>query len=144
MIIIGSDHRGYQMKEHIKTILMGEDVAPILDAGTHGLESVHYPEVAQIVCEVMLDQHKPHYGILICGSGIGIAMAANRYGRIRAATCRTATDAKMTRRHNDANVLCIGADATKFKHVEDIVLTFLRTEFEGGRHQTRVDMLGAI
>lgn len=152
-IAIGSDHRGFKYKQHIINLLTGRSIGfattYIFDAGTHSsATSVDYPLIAHDVADaILLDEHKR--GILICGSGIGVCMAANRYRGIRAATCRTQQDAIAARRHNAANVLCIGTDFTPLSEVESIVQGFLRSTFdghkEGGeRHMNRVELMDTL
>ena len=141
-IYIGADSAGYSLKEEIKQHLneMGYEVC---DKGTDSDASCHYPIFASAVCEeVQKDENS--YGILVCGTGIGMSMCANKYNGIRAAVCGDTFSAKMTRRHNDANVLCIGARVIGALLAMDIVDIFLENEFEGGRHATRVDMMSDI
>ena len=142
-IIIGADSAGYTLKEYIKTHLvdMGYEVS---DMGTDSEQSCHYPIFASKVCEGVLAASGDAFGILICGTGIGMSMCANKYKGIRAALCSDTFSAKMTRRHNDANVLCMGARVIGPCLAEDIVDIFLENEFEGGRHKTRVDMMTDI
>ena len=113
------------------------------DVGTYSKDSVHYPIYAKAVCE-SVQQKKCDYGILLCSTGIGMSMAANKYKGIRAALCSDTYSAKFTRLHNNANVLCIGALVTGTGLAKEIADIFLSTEFEGGRHQTRVDMVMEI
>jgi ribose 5-phosphate isomerase B len=152
-IAIGSDHRGFKHKQHIIDLLTGRSVGfkakYIFDVGTHSsASSVDYPVIAHDVADAILhDEHK--LGILICGSGIGVCMAANRYRGIRAVTCREQLDAVMARKHNNANVLCIGADFTPLHDVESIVQGFLRATFEGHkeggeRHMKRVELMDTL
>ncbi len=137
-VVIGSDHRGYELKEIIIGLLEN-DGYKVIDVGCEGTESVNYPDYAHKLAEYVSPARK---GILICGSGIGVCMAANRHTHVRAATCRDVMDAKMTRMHNDANVLCIGADSTTTQLMAlEMVDVFLETEFEGGRHEKRVQMI---
>ena len=142
-IIIGADSAGYTLKEYIKKHLLdaGYEVS---DMGTDSEESCHYPIFASKVCEGVLEADGGAYGILICGTGIGMSMCANKYNGIRAALCADTFSAKMTRRHNDANVLCMGARVIGPCLAEDIVDIFLENEFEGGRHKVRVDMMADI
>ena len=142
-IIIGADSAGYTLKEYIKKHLLdaGYEVS---DMGTDSEESCHYPLFASKVCEGVLEADGGAYGILICGTGIGMSMCANKYNGIRAALCADTFSAKMTRRHNDANVLCMGARVIGPCLAEDIVDIFLENEFEGGRHKVRVDMMADI
>lgn len=143
IIYIGADSAGYTLKEHIKGILQSEGLK-VIDCGTDSEESCHYPVFASKVCEGVLSEGEQAYGILICGTGIGMSMCANKYNGIRAAVCADTYSAKMTRRHNDANVLCIGARVTGVCLAEDIVASFLENEYEGGRHAIRVAMMSDI
>ena len=137
---IGSDHRGEELKGHIIRILdrMGYEIINVDVPRVDG--SIDYPDPAHAVA-TLVAANKVRYGILICGSGIGVCIAANRHPGVRAATCRTEEDAEMTRLHNNANVLCIGADVTKPTDVPRIVTQFIHTHFEGGRHKRRVDKI---
>ena len=116
----------------------------VIDCGTDSADSCHYPEFASKVSESVLSDLEGSYGILICGTGIGMSMCANKYKGIRAALCGDTYSAKMTRRHNDANVLCMGARVIGGGAACELVDVFLSTEFEGGRHQRRVDQIMAI
>lgn len=136
---IASDHAGYELKSTLIAALreMGMDV---VDFGTDGPDSVDYPDFADALAEAIAAGRAAR-GILICGTGIGIAMAANRHRHIRAATCHNTTDARLARQHNDANVLALGARTTGPEVAEDCVRTFLDSSFEGGtnpRHARRV------
>ncbi len=142
-IYIGADSAGYTLKEHIKELLQARGLE-IIDCGPDSDASCHYPVFASKVCEGVLASGDAAYGILICGTGIGMSMCANKYNGIRAAVCSDTFSAKMTRRHNDANVLCIGARVTGMCLAEDIVDIFLENEFEGGRHAIRVGMIDDI
>lgn len=138
-IAIASDHAGFEVKEEIKRLLLGSgfDVA---DLGTDGLESVDYPDFANAIAEALADGRAAR-GVLICGTGIGISIAANRHKHVRAARCCDATDARLAREHNDANVLVLGSRTSGLETARDCVRMFLETGFEGGRHQRRVDKL---
>ena len=142
-IIIGADSAGYTLKEYIKNYLAAKGYG-ITDMGTDSEASCHYPVFASKVCEGVLEAGGAAYGILICGTGFGMSMCANKYKGIRAELCGDTFSAKMTRRHNDANVLCMGARVIGACLAEDIVDSFLENEFEGGRHKTRVDMMTEI
>ncbi len=136
-IVLGSDHAGIMLKEQIKSYLLEEGYF-ILDKGCYTSESCDYPDIAELVCREINSETK---GILVCGTGIGMSIKANRYNHIRCGLCTNELMAEMTRKHNDANVLAIGArildNDTSFK----IITKFLNTEFEGGRHQKRIDKL---
>ena len=136
IIALGADHGGFQLKEKIKEHLI-EKGHEILDLGSHSEESVDYPEFGRAVGEAVLDE-KANYGIIVCGTGIGISISANRIKGVRAALCTDSTMAKLTRQHNDANVLALGARIIGDVLALDIVDTFLATEFEGGRHAIRI------
>ena len=142
-IFIGADSAGFTLKEHLKRHIaeLGYDVT---DFGTDSEDSCHYPIFASRVCEAVNTAPDTSYGILVCGTGIGMSMCANKYHGIRAAVCSDTFSAKMTRRHNDANVLCMGARVIGSCLAEDIVDIFLENEFEGGRHKIRVDMMTDI
>ena len=141
-IAIGCDHGAYELKEAIKAYLTEQGVT-VDDKGTYSKDSVHYPLYAKAVCKD-LQAKSVDFGILLCSTGIGISIAANKHKGIRAALCSDVYSAKFTRLHNDANVLCLGALVTGIGVAKMIVDTFLSTEFEGGRHQARVDMITAI
>jgi len=135
MIAIGSDHGGYRLKEEICRYLDDEGIA-YNDLGTYSEESCDYPEIAEKVCaDVVENQGK---GILVCGTGIGMSIAANKIKGIRAAVVWDEFTAEMARKHNDANVLCLGGRTTETGLALKIVDLFLKTELEGGRHERRV------
>lgn len=137
-ILIASDHAGFFLKKNLiqKLAELGYET---IDLGCDSAEkSVDYPDYAQKLCEKLKDG----FGILICGSGIGISIAANRFDKIRAALCHNVKSAKLSRAHNDANVLCLGARFTKEKSALAITKAFLTSKFEGGRHEQRVAKLG--
>ncbi len=137
-IAIGSDHAGYRLKEAlVRGVLSGHEV---LDLGTHSEESTDYPRYAFAVARAVA-RGEAEYGILICGTGIGMAMAASRVPGIRAATCANAYMARMARAHNDANVLCLGGRVVGVGLAEEIVRVFLSTPFEGGRHARRLKLI---
>lgn len=138
MIAIASDHAGYALKESIKQYLSGLSI-PYRDFGTNTTESCDYPLFADNVCNSIL-QRECSQGILVCGTGIGMSMAANRHRGIRAAVCTDEYCAKYTRLHNDANVLCLGARVVGEGLAQEIVQIFLSTPFEGGKHQKRIDL----
>ena len=142
MIAIGSDHGGYALKQEIMAYLKEKQIA-FEDFGCYSEESCDYPYIAQAVCEKILD-HSCEKGILICGTGIGISMAANKIKGIRAALCNDYFSAKYTRLHNDANVICLGGRTIGPGSACELVEVFLNTEFEGGRHQRRVDKVMAL
>ena len=140
-IAVGSVHAGYELKSVVVDYLnmKGYKVA---DCGCFSLESVDYPDYAQAVVKEILSE-RSQVGILICGTGIGVSIAANRYDGIRAAVCSSEELAEMTRKHNDANVLSIGARVfgDDIELIKSIIDKFLSTEFDGGRHEIRRDKL---
>ena len=138
-IAIGSDHRGYSLKERLKKLLSG-DGHEIVDVGTGSEDSADYPDYAIPVAEKTADGEVDR-GIVICGSGIGMSIAANKVAGARAALVRTVEDALMTRRHNDSNVLALSEASMEDEQLDEIVRVWLETEFEGGRHQRRVDKI---
>ena len=135
-VAIASDHAGFELKCALKETLaeMGYEV---LDLGTDGTDSVDYPDFADAVAQALAEGRSAR-GVLVCGTGIGMAIAANRHRHVRAALCHNATEARLARQHNDANVLAIGARTTGLEPARDCLRTFLETEFEGGRHARRV------
>ena len=139
-IFIGADSAGFYLKEEIKSYLISKGY-DVTDCGTDSDASCHYPIFAGAVCENVQKNLDTSYGILICGTGVGMSMCANKYRGIRAALCGDTFSAKMTRQHNDANVLCMGARVIGSCLAIDILDQFLTNEFEGGRHKTRVDMM---
>ena len=138
-IIIGSDHGGYNLKEAIVKHLEDKGV-DVLDVGTYSKESCDYPLIAKDVTKKVLSTNGTK-GILVCGTGIGICIAANKVRGIRAAHCTDTYSAKMTVQHNDANILCLGERVTGVGLALDIVDAWLDAKFEGGRHQKRIDMI---
>ena len=139
-ILLSSDHAGFDLKAELAQALT-ERGREIRDLGPGDRSSVDYPDRADILVEA-LRAGEGERGILICGTGIGIGIAANRHPDIRAATCHDVTTARLARAHNDANVLCLGARVVGVQVALDCVDAFLETPFEGGRHQRRVDKLG--
>lgn len=143
MIIgIGSDHGGYELKEGIKEYLVGEGIQ-VVDFGTDSLESVDYPDFARKVAEAVLNKEVDR-GILICGTGIGISIAANRIKGIRCALCSDTFSARMSREHNDANILAMGGRVVGLGLATDIVKAFITSDFEGGRHERRINKIDVI
>lgn len=138
-IPLACDHAGLPLKIALKAALEAEGHA-VSDLGTHGTESVDYPDFAAKVVHAVASGAAP-FGILVCGSGIGMAIAANRHPGIRAAVLHDSTEARLTRAHNDANIACVGARTIGVETALDAIRTFLATPFEGGRHQRRVDKL---
>ncbi len=141
-VAIGSDHAGFEIKEKLEEHLhaLGHEVE---DVGTHSSEPVDYPEPAEAVGRAVASG-KAERGVLVCGSGIGVAVAANKIDGVRAANVSDPELARMSRRHNDANVVTLGGRYLSEEVAIEIVETFLATEFEGGRHQRRVDKITAL
>lgn len=137
-LAIACDHGGYALKEAVKSRFADE--FDFIDLGAHSTDSVDYPEYGQAVAKAIIDGDVTR-GILICGTGIGISIAANRFPEVRAALCTDVTMARLTRLHNDANVLALGARIIGEETAFDIIDTFLTTEFEGGRHLGRIKKL---
>ena len=138
-IAIGSDHAGYDMKEAIKDQLQA-DGYDVIDMGTHDKNSCDYPDFAAAVAHAVAQGQAP-VGIIVCSTGIGVSMTANKVHGIRAALVHHAYEAEMTRRHNDANVLCLGARVTDDETAMKLVDKFLSTDYLGGRHDKRIAML---
>ncbi len=138
-IAIGCDHAGYELKEHLKAsgLLEGWTVK---DFGTNSKESTDYPDFAHPTAEAV-ESGDCAFGILICGSGNGVAMAANKHAGIRAALCWTGELAELARKHNNANMLCLASRFVEVETAENIVKRFLEAEFEGGRHLRRVQKI---
>jgi ribose 5-phosphate isomerase B len=141
-IAIASDHAALDLKSEIKKHLE-EQGFEVTDYGTYTPDSCNYPDYAEKVCDA-INEGKQDLGILVCGTGIGMSMAANKCKGIRAACCTDTFSARFTRLHNDANVLCMGARVIGAGLACDIADIFINTDFEGGRHQTRVDMVMAL
>ncbi len=138
-IAIASDHAGFELKSFIIKAL--EKKYELIDCGTNNDEnSVDYPDFANKVAEKIIKK-TANFGILICGSGVGISIAANRFKEIRAALCYNQKTAQLSRQHNDANIVCLGARMIKPENAIKIVEVFLRTNFEGGRHNQRIAKL---
>jgi len=141
-IAVGSDHRGFAVKENLVQLLkrLGHEV---IDCGTHDASSVDYPDIAAVVAR-QVSAAEVDRGILICGTGIGMCIAANKFPGVRAAPCHDDLSAEMSRRHNDLNLLCLSADMLGEKLIDRMVEIWLRTEFEGGRHARRVEKIGQL
>lgn len=142
MIALGSDHAGFALKEKIKQYF-DEKKIEYKDFGCYTPESFDYAVAASRACKAVV-RGECEKAILCCGTGIGISMAANKIKGIRAAACSNYFGAKLTRAHNDANVLCLGERVTGYGLALELVDVFLNTEFEGGRHQRRIDMISAL
>ena len=141
-IVIGSDHAGYNLKQKVKAHLESRGIE-VIDVGTDAPESCNYTVYAHALCEAVTGG-EASLGILVCGTGIGMSMAANKHKGIRAAACENTFSARMTRMHNNANVLCLGERVVGYGLACDMVDLFIDTPFEGGRHQARVDDINAL
>ena len=135
-ICIASDHAGYNLKEHIKDILIKNNL-PIIDLGPNNANSVDYPDYAKKLSK-RIKSKKSSVGILVCGSGTGMAISANKIKGIRAAVCYNSASTRLSRLHNNANIIALGSRLTKKRIVGKLVSIFLNTKFEGGRHLRRV------
>lgn len=138
-LTLASDHAGLPLKLALKAVLEAEGHA-VQDLGAHGPESVDYPDYAHAACAAVAEGRVP-FGILVCGSGIGMAIAANRRRGIRAAVLHDSTEARLTRAHNNANVACFGARTIGVETALDALRAFLATPYEGGRHDRRLAKL---
>jgi ribose 5-phosphate isomerase B len=142
-ITIGSDHGAVQLKEEVKMVLKEYGDVEVKDVGTFGTDSVDYPDIAEKVCGDVVSGNADR-GIVLCGTGIGISIAANKIKGIRCALCNDAFSAKMSRQHNDANVLAMGGRVLGFGPAGEIVRAFVEGKFEGGRHERRVNKIMAL
>jgi ribose 5-phosphate isomerase B len=136
LVALAADHGGYELKEQLKGELQSLNV-PILDLGTNSLQSVDYPDYAEAMAAVIRGGVAA-FGVLVCGTGIGISIAANRHPEVRAALVHDAFSARLARQHNDANVIVFGGRTIGIEIAKDCLKVFLATEFEGGRHARRV------
>ena len=144
-IVIGCDHAGYEIKQSVKdalytSLMKKDDTTRFHDVGCDSLDSVHYPEYGKTVADWVASKDAD-YGILICGTGIGMSIVANKIKRIRAALCHDVYTAMMARQHNNANILCMGARVVTPYQAINIANTFFETDFLGGRHEVRVKMI---
>lgn len=142
LVAIGSDHGGFNLKEEIKKMFVEQNIQ-FQDLGTHSAESIDYPEIAQKVGQAVISKECT-CGIIICGTGIGVSIAANKIKGIRAALCHDVFSAQMSREHNDANILTMGERVIGPGLACLIVSTWLQTEFAGGRHGRRVDKISQL
>ena len=138
-IVIGSDHAGYEYKEAIKLYLAKNNIE-IIDVGTDSLESCDYPDYAHAAARE-IENGNVEYGILLCGSAIGVSVTANKHQQIRAALCWENEIAKLSRQHNNANMICLPSRFVSLDDALEMIHTFLTTDFEGGRHQKRVEKI---
>ena len=139
IVALASDHAGVALKTDLVEWLGNNGFEP-LDLGPNSTDSVDYPDYADKIAD-SLQAGEAAFGVLVCGTGIGISIAANRHRHVRAALCSTSTDARLTRLHNDANVLALGARTMGTEVALDCLKAFLETEYEGGRHQRRIDKM---
>jgi ribose 5-phosphate isomerase B len=139
VVAVAADHAGVSLKDTLADELRGAG-AEVIDLGTDGAESVDYPDYGAAMAQAIADG-RAAMGVVVCGTGIGISIAANRNPAVRAARCANTTDARLARAHNDANVLALGARTTGVEVATDCLHVFLTTAFEGGRHRRRVDKL---
>jgi ribose 5-phosphate isomerase B len=136
IISIGSDHAGYRHKEAIKAMLVG-DGHDVRDVGTFGTESVDYPDYGVAAARMVADG-TAQFGVVVCGSGVGISIAANKVNGVRCSNCTSVEMARLSRQHNNCNMVAVGERLVELPVALDIVRTFLSTDFEGGRHEGRV------
>ena len=142
-ITIGSDHGAVELKEEVKRVLQEFADIQVTDIGTFGTEAVDYPDIAEKVCADVVGGRADR-GIVLCGTGLGISMAANKIHGIRCALCNDVFSARMSREHNDANVLAMGGRVLGFGPAGEILRVWLTTEFTGGRHARRVEKIMAL
>lgn len=141
-IVIGCDHGGFGLKGQLIRHLEARGIT-VLDVGTYSADSCNYPDIADALCK-RIQSGEFELGILVCGTGIGMSIAANKHSGIRAAACENTFSARMTRMHNNANVLCLGERVVGAGLAADMVDLFVDTDFEGGRHSVRVEMLNSL
>ena len=141
-VSLGSDHRGVNLKSKLHEYLVGAG-HEVTDLGTHSPESCDYPDIA-IAVGKSVSCGQADRGILVCGTGIGMAITANKFDRVRAAICNDEVTAEMCRRHNDVNVLCLSGDMLGERNIDKLVHIWLETEFEGGRHARRLEKITAL
>ena len=142
-ITIGSDHGAVELKEEVKKVLAEFEGVEVKDVGTFGTDSVDYPDIAEQVCADVVSGAADR-GIVLCGTGLGISIAANKIKGIRCALCSDVYSAKMSREHNNANVLAMGGRVTGFGPAGEIVRAWMTTDFAGGRHERRVNKIMAL
>jgi ribose 5-phosphate isomerase B len=139
-VVLASDHAGVELKQQLRAVLQDRGLE-VLDLGAHDMSSVDYPDKAEALAAALADG-RAQRGVLVCGTGIGISIAANRHRHVRAALCHDVTTARLSRQHNDANVLALGARIVGAGVARECLEAFLDTPFEGGRHALRVGKLG--
>jgi len=140
-IVIGCDHAGYEYKEKLIKKLQSLHIT-VIDKGTHSTDSVDYPDFVHPVASE-IDENRSDFGVLICGSGNGVCMTANKHQNVRAALCWNKELAELARQHNNANIICIPARFISYRMASQMVNAFLFTPFEGGRHKRRVDKISS-
>lgn len=138
-ISLGCDHKGFNLKENLKSTKLAEIIS-IIDRGCFSVDAVDYPDFGKQVVKDLLGKHSD-FGVLICNSGIGMSIAANRFNKIRAALCNSEDDVEFSRKHNDANILVIAAKNTPINKLELYLQKFIETKFDGGRHLNRIEKL---
>ncbi len=141
-VVVGCDHGGFELKEMLSAHLKNKGFH-VIDVGTYDTNSVDYPDIAQKACEEVTSG-RCEWGVLVCGTGIGISIAANKIQGIRCAVVSNEYSAEMTRRHNNANMLAFGGRVTGPDLAKNILDAFIKAEFEGGRHQKRIDKISAL
>jgi ribose 5-phosphate isomerase B len=141
-IAVGCDHRGFSVRNKLVELLqrLGHEVD---DVGAFSDEAIDYPDIAALVAGKVSRQEADR-GILVCGTGVGMCIAANKFSHVRAAPCHDELTAEMSRRHNDANVLCLSADLLSDQHIDRMISIWLSTSFEGGRHARRVEKINSL
>ncbi len=142
MIAIASDHAGFHYKERVKSFLKQSNLE-FKDFGTHSLDSVDYPDFAHAASEA-ISNGECENGIFVCGTGIGVSIVANKHKGVRAAACESVTAAELSRKHNNANVLCFGERLVGWGVAEEMITIFLNTNFEAGRHTRRVEKIHSL
>ena len=138
-ICIASDHAGYELKDKIKDFLIGRSIS-VIDLGTFSKDSVDYPDYAKKVAKRLILK-KSDAGVLVCGSGTGMAISANKFKGIRAAQCYNKSSTILSRKHNNSNIICLGSRMLKYQDAFKYVTYFLSTKFEGGRHKKRINKI---
>ncbi|MBQ6906879.1 MAG: ribose 5-phosphate isomerase B [Clostridia bacterium] len=142
MIGLGSDHGGFELKNYVKDWLVKKGYE-VMDFGSHNEESVDYPDIAKEVCNAVVSG-EVECGMLFCGTGIGMSIAANKINGIRAACVSDTFSAKMTKQHNNANVICLGGRTLGSELAKEIIEAYLKEDFEGGRHEKRVNKIAEL
>ncbi|WP_343718183.1 ribose 5-phosphate isomerase B [Inquilinus sp.] len=141
-VALAADHAGYALKDQLRAVIEERGLA-VLDLGTNGPDRVDYPDYGHAMAQAIRDGRATR-GVLVCGTGIGISIAANRHRGIRAALCHDVTTARLCRQHNDANVLALGARIIGFETARDCLAVFLSTDYEGGRHGDRIAKIDVL